>query len=148
MKIGEVARAAGITSKTIRFYEDFGLLPDPGRTESGYRQYERDTVERLGFVVRAKQLGMSLEEIRGILDIHDRQEATCDHVRELLEQKIAAIDQAMADLKDLRADLQALADESGTMEDCRPSGGRVCGIIERVPISRPAKGRVSKEALP
>ena len=87
MKIGEIARAAGISSKAIRFYEDFGLLPDPGRTESGHRQYGPDTIERLGFVTRAKQREISLEEIRGILDIHDRHEPTCIHVRDLLEQK-------------------------------------------------------------
>lgn len=135
MKIGEVARETGISSKAIRFYEEFGLLPDPGRTESGYRQYGQETVERLGFVSRAKQLGMSLDEIRSVLDIHDRQEPTCDHVRDLLEQKIAAIDRALADLRGLRAELKTLAGVSGTMEDCHPTGGNVCSIIARVPLS-------------
>ncbi len=131
MKIGEVARETGISPKAIRFYEGFGLLPDPGRTESGYRQYGPEAVERLAFVGRAKQLGMSLEEIRGVLDIHDRQEPTCTHVRDLLEQKITAVNQALIDLTDLRTELKALAGAAGTMEDCHASGGRVCGIIER-----------------
>ncbi len=64
MKIGELAKETGLTAKTIRFYEGIQLLDDPGRTESGYRQYGAEDVERLEFIKKAKRLGLSLDEIR------------------------------------------------------------------------------------
>lgn len=130
MKIGELARATGLNTRTIRFYEQEGLLPDPGRTSSGYRMYGPADVERLEFVRKAKRLGLSLEEVRSILHLHDHSEATCQHVRFLLEEKLAQIDQVLEDLQKFRAEILRLRDDLGDLADCRPSGGRICGIIE------------------
>ena len=69
MRIGALARHFGINAKTIRYYEAIGLLPGARRTESGYRVYGTADVERLGFILRAKVLGLSLEEIRGVLSV-------------------------------------------------------------------------------
>ncbi len=66
MKIGELARATGTNAKTIRFYEAYGLMPDPPRTTSGYRSYSAESVSRLDFILKAKRLGLSLHEILGI----------------------------------------------------------------------------------
>ncbi len=131
MKIGELAREAGTTVKTIRFYEDAGLLPAAPRTESGYRIYGTDDVDRLGFIRKAKRLSMSLEEIRGVLQLSDRDEPTCVHVRALLDEKIGRLEQAVRDLQELRVELTALRDQAGAMVDCHPTGGNVCGIVER-----------------
>lgn len=130
MKIGELARATGLNTRTIRFYEQEGLLPDPGRTPSGYRMYGPEDVERLEFVRKAKRLGLSLEEIRSVLRLHDRQEATCVHVRSLLEEKLAQLDRVLEDLQKFRAEIVRLRDEAGDVVDCRPAGGLICGIIE------------------
>ena len=97
MKIGELARGAGTTTKTIRFYELQGLLPDPLRSASGYRAYGPDDVERLEFIGRAKRLGLSLEEIGGVLQLNDRGEPTCVHVRALLDEKIRRLEQVVRD---------------------------------------------------
>lgn len=130
MKIGELGKATGLTTKTIRFYEAEGLLPDPGRTNSGYRVYRRDDAKRLEFIRKAKRLGLSLEEIRGILLLHDRREPTCVHVRLLLDQKLAQIAKVITDLQEFHSELATIRDRAGATLDCGPSGGRICGIIE------------------
>ena len=131
MRIGELARAVGLTAITIRYYESVGLLPRPERTSSNYRVYGAEHVERLQFVTKAKRLGLSLEEIKGIFQLHNRQEATCVHVRTLLEAKLEQVDALVRELVEFRRELAHLRDTAGTMEDCRPSGGQICGIIER-----------------
>ena len=88
MKIGELAKATGVTAKTIRFYEEEGLLPKPARTLSGYRKYGPEDAGRLEFIHKSKRLGLSLQEIKGILQLHDRSEPTCTHVRSLLDEKV------------------------------------------------------------
>lgn len=130
MKIGDLASATGMSAKTIRFYEQEGLLPEPPRTESGYRNYSGEDVERLQFVRQAKLLGLSLQEIRGTLVLSDSDEPTCMHVRAVLDEKIDALDHALKDLRSLRSELVTLRDEAGTTVDCHPEGGNICGIIE------------------
>ena len=136
MKIGELAKTTDLTTKTIRFYEAEGLLPSPHRTPSGYRVYGLDDAGRLQFIRKAKRLGLSLEEIRGILQLHDRSEPTCVHVRSLLDEKLAQLEAVLRDLQELRTDIVRPRNEAGALEDCRPSGGRICGIIERSTFAR------------
>jgi hypothetical protein len=88
-------------------------------------------VERLQFVTKAKRLGLSLEEIKGIFQLHERQEATCGHVRVLLEAKLEQVDALVGELVEFRRELAHLRNTAGAMEDCRPSGSYICGIIER-----------------
>ena len=137
MKIGELAKTADVTAKTVRFYEAQGLMLEPQRKFSGYRDYSDSDVERLDFIRKAKRLGMALEEIRDILELHDRSEPTCAHVRLLLDDKLVQVDRALRDLQQFRNEIVGLREEAGTLEDCRPSGGTICGIIEgnRVKIS-------------
>ena len=135
MKIGELARSTGATVKTIRFYEDAGLIQAAPRTHSGYRIYGTEAVERLEFIRKAKRLGMSLDEIRGVLQLSDRDEPTCVHVRALLDEKIARIDLALRELRDFGTELAALRSDAGDPDDCCPTGGNVCGIVERSEIT-------------
>ncbi|MBI2867559.1 MAG: heavy metal-responsive transcriptional regulator [Chloroflexi bacterium] len=130
MKIGELSKATGFKDRTIRYYERQGLLPSPRRTPSGYREYGHGDVDRLQFVRKAKHLGLSLEDIKSVLRIHDRREPTCMHVRELLEGKLALVDSLLRDLRAFRKELAMLQEHAIGVEDCRPSGGRICGIIE------------------
>ncbi len=130
MKIGELAAKSGLNPKTIRYYEAEGLLPLPSRTLSGYRSYQQEDTDRLDFVLKAKRLGLSLEEIKSILQLHDRKEPTCLHVRSLLDDKLAHVDRALADLQIFRKEVALLRDKAGVQVDCRPEGGRICGIIE------------------
>ena len=88
MKIGELANSTGMTTKTIRFYESERLLPPPARTYVGYRTYGPEDVERVNFIRKAKRMGLSLDEIRVVLQLHDLREPTCGHVRSLLNAKL------------------------------------------------------------
>lgn len=108
MKIGELARATGFKDKTIRYYERQGVLPGPERTSSGYREYGPRDVDRLQFLRKAKRLGLSLDDIKDVLQIHDRREPTCLHVRELLEEKLALVDSLLRDLREFRKQLVTL----------------------------------------
>ena len=131
MKIGELAKATGLTTKTIRFYEGEGLITNPPRTPSGYRKYGPKDLDRLDFILKAKRLGLSLPDIRNVLYLHDRNEPTCEHVRSILEEKLNQVEKALQDLQVFRIELMRLRDESQTIVDCKPMGGRTCSIIEQ-----------------
>ena len=130
MKIGELARRSGVTAKTIRFYESEGLLRDPPRTLSGYRAYAEEDAARLEFILEAKRVGLSLENIRGILALHDRKEPTCVHVLALLEEKLEQVDNVIRDLQRFRGEIERLCEEASDLVDCKPMGGDICSIIE------------------
>lgn len=130
MKIGQLAKSTGLTPKTIRFYESERLLPPPARTYGGYRTYGPEDVERVDFIRKAKRLGLSLDEIRSVLQLHDLRESTCGHVRSLLDAKLVQVEAALSDLRDFHRELSRLRESAGALEDCQPSGGRICGIIE------------------
>src|SRR5687768_12976440 len=100
--IGRVAVAAGVGVETVRFYEREGLLAPPPRSSSGYRDYPDDTVPRIRFIQRAKQLGFSLAEIQGLLTLSSRAATQCDHVRAVAEAKIGDIDGRIRDLLAVR----------------------------------------------
>lgn len=107
-----------------------GLLPRPPRTASGYRVYASGDLQRLGFVAKAKRVGLTLREIKEILLLNDRDEPTCGHVRTLLDEKLAEIDKAISDLRAVRAQVAEIRGRAGELVDCRPSGGLICSIIE------------------
>lgn len=90
LRIGQLASEAGVNPKTIRYYEDVGLLPQPMRSESRYRLYTHRDRKRLDFILRAKQTGFSLAEIRGILEVNDSGEMPCNRVLHILDEKITA----------------------------------------------------------
>lgn len=139
MKIGEVAQSTGVTVQTIRFYEDRTLLRSHYRTKGGYRIFSARDIERLEFIKKAKRLGLSLLAVRKVLAITHQGEASCAHVREVLAQKIAEADTAIRELKEFRGALIEMVENAGPIQDCRPSGGRICAIIEQAPpLTQPA----------
>lgn len=124
LTIGRLARAAGVGVETIRFYEREGLLPEPARTASGYRQYPLDTVDRLAFIRRAKHLGFSLGEIRELLALaHAKGERA--RVKAITEHKLAGIERRIEELTRMRA---ALAELNRQCSGHGPVEG--CPIIE------------------
>ena len=131
MKIGEIAKSTGLTTKTIRYYELNRLLEEPERTESGYRLYDTEDVERLEFVKKAKRLGLSLEEIRDILQLHAQRQAPCVHVLALPDQKLDQVDTIIKELDQFRLELMRLRAESQVRLEQLPEEARICGIIER-----------------
>ena len=102
MKIGEVAREAGVTVDTVRFYERVGVLPAPARTESGYRDYEPRTVERIRLTRELQSIGFTLADAVDALAAHDAGGATCESERWRLDAALARVDAKLAELDALR----------------------------------------------
>ncbi len=105
MHIGEVAKRLNLNPRTIRYYETIGLLPPPARSDSGYRLYTQDAVGRLEFTLKSKTLGLTLDEIRRLLSLHDKGVVPCEHTRNFIKGKVAEIDQKIAALTSLRKTL-------------------------------------------
>ncbi|AMY26268.1 MerR family transcriptional regulator [Mycobacteroides abscessus] len=129
MRIGELAEAAGTTTKTLRFYEEQGLLPPAERTPAGYRDYTPDAVSRIDFVHRGQAAGLTLAQIKQILDIRDHGQAPCGHVRDLLDARLADIDAQIADLTTLRDNVAALRDDAALPEPETCSPDQVCRYL-------------------
>lgn len=108
LQIGELSRKTGVSSKTIRYYEEIGLLPEPQRAENSYRVYSQDDVERLQFIRRARALDFALDEIAEILAFRERNEPPCGHVMDLICHQIDAIESRIRDLERIRDELKAL----------------------------------------
>lgn len=120
MQIGQLGRRAGVAVKTIRYYEQIGLLPEPARTASGYRDYADEAVDRLRFIRDAQAAGLSLTEIASIVDMRDRGDQTCGHVIELLDTHLAVIDRQIAQLRITRRVLADMAEQARALDpgDC------------------------------
>ena len=129
MRIGEVALKVGVATSAIRFYEESGLLPEPERTPSGYREYDPAVIDRLAFIRAGQAVGLTLGELKEVLGIRDRGESPCSHVGELIDRRIGEIDQRIRDLRQLRKDLVALAETATDFDpaDCPPES--VCRIL-------------------
>ena len=110
MKIGEVARHAGVTVDTVRFYERVGVLPAPARTESGYRDYEPRTVERIRLTRELQSIGFTLADAGDALAAHDAGGATCESERWRLDAALARVDAKLAELDALRQRIVATQD--------------------------------------
>jgi DNA-binding transcriptional MerR regulator len=106
MKIGEVARRAGVRVDTVRYYERLGLVANLGRTSSGYRRFGAGAVERIRFAKELQGLGFSLDVIVGVLDDIDRGVAECTAERPRFEHAVARIDARIAELLETRTRLQ------------------------------------------
>lgn len=117
---GKVARLAGVGVETVRFYEKNGLLEEPARRPSGYREYDGETVHRLRFIQRAKELGFSLSEIKELLSLRCS-ERPCDDVRSRAEAKVTEIEEKVALLLRMKQVLGRLASsccEQGDKSRC------------------------------
>ncbi|MDX2240359.1 MAG: heavy metal-responsive transcriptional regulator [Leptolyngbyaceae cyanobacterium bins.302] len=111
-QIGSVAKRSGVPIKTIRYYEELGLLKAVGRTEGGYRLFDGDIFTRLSFIKRAQSLGLSLAEIKAFLEVHDQGDLPCDHVRVKLQDKVTDIDRQIQQLQILKLELEELLNEA------------------------------------
>lgn len=108
-KIGEVATESGLPIKTIRYYDDIGLLaPTVERSNTGYRLFRLGVLDRLAFIKRAQALGLQLNEIQQILAVHDQGELPCGQVKHYLEEKVAEITRQIESLQVLRSQLQGI----------------------------------------
>lgn len=121
LKIGQVAKRAGVGVETVRFYERKGLIQEPPRRASGYRQYPEDVIPRIRFIRRAGRLGFSLKEIQELLNLRGDSRARSGAVRDKTESKIREIEGRIADLESIKTVLAGLASRcagSGPVGDC------------------------------
>lgn len=129
MRIGELSETAGVPTKTIRFYEELGLLPPADRTPSGYRDFTSDAAERLAFIRAAQAVGLTLGEIRSVVGLRDRGETPCEHVLDLIEARAADVDRRITELEALRTELRRLARRAKRLDSAECEPGRVCHLI-------------------
>jgi len=120
----DIARATGCNLETIRYYEKVGIMPDPPRTANGYRCYDDTHVRRLKFVMRSRDLGFSLEEIRGLLGLVDDRSQTCAQVQSVAEAHLEDVQAKIADLTRIERVL------SKTVARCTGDAAPECAVID------------------
>jgi DNA-binding transcriptional MerR regulator len=131
LQIGQVSASSGVPIKTIRYYEELGLLKPLGRTESRFRLFEPVTINRLTFIKRLQKLGLSLQEIAEILQVYDRGLTPCDEIKHKLEQQMRDIDRRIQELQTLRGEIGSLLGDWTPAEEARV--GEICPILQRNP---------------
>ncbi|MDN3608812.1 Zn(2+)-responsive transcriptional regulator [Vibrio ostreicida] len=110
-QIGELAKRCKVTSDTLRFYEKNQLITPAGRSESGYRLYSEENQQQVHFILKAKDLGLSLDEIRELLGIKlEATEHSCAEVKAITSAKLALIDEKISELSQIRAALKKIND--------------------------------------
>ncbi len=107
--IGQVARLSGVGVETVRFYEREGLVEEPARRASGYRQYTQEAVAQIRFIKRAQQLGFSLKEIQELLTLRVDRQTSCEQVKERAAAKLAEVEQKMVQLQRMHQALREIA---------------------------------------
>lgn len=129
MRIGELAEPAGTTTKTLRFYEQAGLLPEPNRTPSGYRDYDAGVLDLLAFVKAAQAAGLTLAEIREIVHVREAHGPPCGHVAALLDAHAADLDRRIAELTALRGEVGRLRVRACGLDPAACGDAAVCHVI-------------------
>ncbi len=131
MQIGELGKRTGVNPKTIRYYEEIGLLPAAARTPSGYRQYTAEDAGRLEFIRSAKSLGVALGEIKEVLAFRERGVSPCPYVLQLIDAKLEEIHAHVRGLQLLARDLQGLRRVGAKIPDRQIAAkARGCHILE------------------
>ena len=124
--IGEVAGEAGLPTSTLRYYERAGLLMQPARSASNYRLYDETITDRIGFIRAAQSTGFTLEDIKGLLAYRDGIAAPCREIRDLIEARLARVDEKMSELRHVHEVLTRFLDA------CRKEeGGVECHVLGR-----------------
>ncbi len=131
LSIGELSKQSDVNIETIRYYEKIGVMPAPGRSVGGYRIYGPDHLKRLSFVRRGRQLGFSLDEIRGLLRLVDGHAHTCAEVQALTLNHLAEIRRKIADLKRLQRVMAEMAAQ------CSGEQAPECAVIDALFDARP-----------
>jgi len=108
LTVGHVARRAGVSPHTVRYYDRVGLLKAASRTGAGYRDYSEDALERLRFIRDAQRLGLRLQDIRDLLEIRDRGQCPCGHTRQLMEARLTLVRAEIRRLRDIESEMERM----------------------------------------
>lgn len=124
MNISEAARRSGLSAKTIRYYEDIGLVAPASRGENGYRQYEKKAVDELQFLARSREVGFDLDECRQLMELHQDSGRQSRHARQLVLEKSGQLQQRINQLLAMQKVLQDMASR------CHGDEGPECAILD------------------
>ena len=139
MNIGDVSNKSGLPAKTIRYYEDIGLVK-PLRSENGYRMFRESDAHKLGFLGRSRALGFTIEDCRNLLSLYEDKERTSAEVKHMANQQLVQIDEKIAKLEEMRSTLACLVDACAG--DHRPD----CPILEDLATSSKGTKQILKIA--
>ena len=131
MLIGVVAEATGVTTKALRFYEARGLLHPPARTAGGYRDYPDDVIDRVRFILAAQGAGLTLRQVSEVLAIRDDGQAPCSHTAQLVDQRLADIQQRMSELQGMRTALRQIRLRLDELDPAECDGTAICSAVLR-----------------
>lgn len=126
MNISQAARESGLSPKTIRYYEQIGLVAAPARAANGYRDYDRRSLAELRFVHRARDVGFSVDECRQLLEIQRNPRRRSAHVKSMVLEKCSQIEERIARLRGMHDTLRSLASE------CSGDEGPECAILDEL----------------
>lgn len=129
MRIGQLADEVGLSTKTIRFYEDSGVLPEPDRADNGYRQYGQPSVDRLNFIRDAQSAGLALSEIATILELRDRGENSCHHTVAMLEGHLVEVDRQIEELRRMKIRLTEMIERGYGLDPAECDDPNRCQMI-------------------
>ena len=133
MRISDLARSAEVTTKTVRFYEKAGLLDAPGRTAGGYRDYPAGAAARLRFIRAAQSAGLTLAEIREVLEVRGSGQPPCRNITALLKAHLDQVEQRINELEHARATLHDLHARAAATDPAKCHAERVCSILDDAP---------------
>ena len=131
MQIGDLARRGGVSIQTLRYYERYGLLRKPERKPSRYRVYGESDVHRLQFILHAKTLGFTLDEIKHIFELREKQACPCGEVRRIGEKRLTQLEAQIAELTTFRNQLARAVSHWRKSPEEALSGDAICVLIER-----------------
>jgi MerR family copper efflux transcriptional regulator len=135
MRIGELARRTGLTTKTLRFYEQAGVLARPARGPSGDRDYDETALTRLRFVRAAQSAGLTLTEVRDIIAIRDNNGAPCSHVVAVLDRHLDDLQVRIKELTAMRNEVRGLRERANTLDPANCSDDDICHVIPSQHVS-------------
>jgi DNA-binding transcriptional MerR regulator len=131
LRIGQLAARIGVSPKTIRYYEEVGLLPPPPRSEGGYRLYGAQDERRLSFIVSARCVGFALGEIKEMVALREQGDPPCRYVTGRIERRIADIEEQQAQLRALKRELIQLRDRAKALPEPAIEDGVYCHLLQR-----------------
>lgn len=142
MRIGELANQTGVSTKTIRYYEDIGVLPRAERAPNGYRTYSEKAADRIRFIRDAQATGLTLTEIASVLELREQGASTCQHVTHLLETHLSDLDRHIVALQKTRKQLAALTDRARGLDPVNCTDPNRCQTIASeidIPVEMPSR---------
>ena len=124
-----MAGATGVSVKTLRYWEQEGVLQAPARESSGYRRYPNNTVDQIRFILAAQAVGLSLQVIRGIIKLRSEGVRPCEHVEGLLRERLEEIDRRMKSLDQARHEVEELLQRAKNLDPHECDENSVCHLI-------------------